>query len=56
MRHPGLVIEASCRPEEAGPQPFARGENLKQFVSGMAEISCNLSCSHQSPGGVQVEF
>ena len=62
-----LVNEVSCRLERLilevhllrgfcpnGPQPPARGECLKKFVSGMGAVDNNLTCRPQGPWGVQV--
>jgi len=62
---PSSVHEPDCRQEEAacvagglgpdGPQPPARGEGLKQFVTRVRGVSCNLPCSLQGPGSKQVK-
>lgn len=55
----GLVDEACSRGEETvpvsggfgpdGPQPLARGEGLKETVSGVGGVGHNLTCT-----GVQI--
>jgi len=37
-----------------GPQPPARGECLKEFVTRVGGISHNFPCTPQCPGGVLV--
>ena len=61
---PGLVdktsgggektVHVACGFGPDGPQPPARGECLKEFVSGVGGIGHNLSSTLQSPGGVKV--
>ncbi|CAB1458901.1 unnamed protein product [Pleuronectes platessa] len=63
---PGLVDKANCSREEAGlvaggfgpdgPQPPARGRNLKEFVTRVGRISHNLACTPQGPRGKQAPF